>query len=75
MTEYIGRNRSRLGIVQKCIKMLATKPEGNRYVGIPGRRWKHNILIYCKEIGWEGMAQHKDQWRALVNRVVNFRVP
>jgi hypothetical protein len=44
------------------------------------RRWVDNIKIDLGEIGWDGMdwidlAQDRDQWRSLVNTVMNFRVP
>jgi hypothetical protein len=46
----------------------------------PRRRWVDNIKMGLKEIGWDGMdwidlAQDVDQWRALVNMVMNLRVP
>jgi hypothetical protein len=56
------------------------KVEGKRPVGRPRRRWEDNIKIYLREIGWDGMdwidlAQDRDQWRALVNTVMNLRDP
>jgi hypothetical protein len=56
------------------------KPEGKRTLGRPKRRWVNNIKMYLREIGWGGvdwinMAQDKEQWRALVNTVLNLRVP
>jgi hypothetical protein len=56
------------------------KPEGKRPVGKPTRSWKDNIKIDLREIGWSGidwirLAQDRDQWRALVNTVLNLRVP
>jgi hypothetical protein len=56
------------------------KPEGKRPLGKPRRRWVFNIKIYLGEIGWGGgnwidMAQDSDRWRALVNTVLNLRVP
>jgi hypothetical protein len=44
------------------------------------RRWADNAKIYLREIGWDGMdwidlAQNRDRWRALVNKVMNLRVP
>jgi hypothetical protein len=44
------------------------------------RRWVDNIKMDLKEIGWDGMdlidlAQDRDQWRSLVNMVMNLRVP
>jgi hypothetical protein len=54
--------------------------EGKRPLGRPRRRWADNIKIDLREIGWGGMygvqlAEDRDQWRALVNTVMNFRVP
>jgi hypothetical protein len=56
------------------------KPEGKRPLGRPRRRWVDNIKMYLQETGWDGvdwidMAQDRDQWRALVNTVLNLRVP
>jgi hypothetical protein len=56
------------------------KPEGKRPLGRQRRRWVDNIKIDFREIGWGGMdwielAQDRDQWRALVNTVMNLRVP
>jgi hypothetical protein len=56
------------------------KPEGKRSLGRPRRRWVDNIKMYLREIEWEvldliDMAQDWDQWRALVNTVLNVRVP
>jgi hypothetical protein len=60
--------------------ILAGKPEGKRLLGRPRRRWGYNIKIDLRGIGWGGMdwtdlAQDRDQWRALENTVINFRVP
>jgi hypothetical protein len=51
-----------------------------RPLGRPRRRWVDNIKMDLREIGWDGMgwivlAQDRDQWRALVNTVMNLRVP
>jgi hypothetical protein len=56
------------------------KPEGNKPLGRPRRRWEDNIKMDLREIGWGGMdwmylAQDRDQWRAVVNTVINLRVP
>jgi hypothetical protein len=61
-------------------RILVGKPEGKRPLGRPRRRWVDNIKIDVREIGWDGMdwielAQDKDQWRSLVNTVMNLRVP
>jgi hypothetical protein len=59
---------------------LLGKSEGKRPLGKPRRRWPDNIKMDLREIGWEGMGwidvtQDRDQWRALVNTVMNLRVP
>jgi hypothetical protein len=59
---------------------LVGKPEGKRPLGRPRRRWVDTIKMDLGEIGWDGMdwielAQDRDQWRALVNTVMNLRVP
>jgi hypothetical protein len=56
------------------------KPEGKRPVGRPRRWWVDNIKIDLRDIGWDGrdwidLAQDRDQWRALVNTVMNLRFP
>jgi hypothetical protein len=59
--------------------VLVGKPEGRRPLGRPSR-WEDNIKMDLREVGWEGMdwidlAQDRDRWQALVNEVMNFRVP
>jgi hypothetical protein len=61
-------------------RILVGKPEGKRQLGRPRRKWLDNIKVDLREIGWDCMdwidlAQDRDQWRALVNTVMNFRVP
>jgi hypothetical protein len=56
------------------------KPEGSRPLERPRRRWVDNIKIDLRHKGWDGMdwidlAWDRDQWRALVNMVMNLRVP
>jgi hypothetical protein len=56
------------------------QPERKRPLGRPRRRWQDNIKMDLREIGWGGLywinvAQDRDQWRALVNTVMNLRVP
>jgi hypothetical protein len=60
--------------------VLVGKPEGKRPLGRPRRRSVDNIKIDLTETGWNGMdwidlAQDRDHWRALVNMVMNLRVP
>jgi hypothetical protein len=61
-------------------RILVGKPEGKRPLGRPSRRCVDNIKMDLREIGWDGvdwidMAQNMDQCRALVNTVLNLRVP
>jgi hypothetical protein len=56
------------------------KPEGKRQLGRPTCRWVDNIKMDLREKGcdvmdWIDLAQHRDQWRALVNKVIYFWVP
>jgi hypothetical protein len=55
------------------------KLEGKRPLGRPRHRWVDNIKIDLREVGWDGMdwidlAQNRDQWRALVNTVMNHKM-
>jgi hypothetical protein len=68
---------TRMGETRNCI--LVGKPEGKRLLGRPRRRWVDNIKIGLREIGWDGMdwidlAEDRDQWRGLVNTVMNLQV-
>ena len=61
-------------------RILVGRPEGRRPLGIPRRRWEDNIKMGFQEIGWMGLhwinlAQDKDGCRAVVNAVMNLRVP
>jgi hypothetical protein len=56
------------------------KPDGKRPLGRPRCRWLDNTKIDLGMTGWDGMdwinlAQDRDKWRALVNTVMNLRVP
>ena len=56
------------------------KPEGKRPLGRPRRRWEDNIKMDLEEVGggcgdWVELAQDRDRWPALVNTVMNLRVP
>jgi hypothetical protein len=65
---------------RNAYRILVRKPEGKRPLGRPRRRWVDNIKMDFGEIVWNGAVwidvfQDKDQWRALVNTVMNPRVP
>jgi hypothetical protein len=71
---------ARMGEKRNAYKILVGKPEGKRLLGRPTRRGVDNIKMDLREIRWDGMdwinlAQDRDQWRALVNTVMNLRVP
>jgi len=59
---------------------MVGKSKGKRSLGRRKRRWEYNIRMNFREIVWEGvdwmhLAQDRDQWPALVNTVMNLRVP
>jgi len=61
-------------------RVLVGKPEGKRPLGRHRRRWEDNIKMDLREVGcgavnWMELAQVRDRRRALVNKVMNFRVP
>jgi predicted small integral membrane protein len=60
-------------------KLLVGKPEGRRPLERP-RQWFDNIRMDLLGVGWDdvdwiGLAEDRDRWRALVNSVLNLRVP
>jgi hypothetical protein len=71
---------ARMGYNRNAYRILVGMPEGKRRLGRPRRRRVDNIKMDLREIGWGVMdwidlAQIRDQWRALVNAVMNLRVP
>jgi hypothetical protein len=65
---------------RNAYRIFVGKPEGKRPLGRPRNTWVDSIKIDLREIGWGGMdwielAQDRGRWRALVNRVMNLRVP
>jgi hypothetical protein len=70
-----------MGERRGAYRALVGKPEGRRPLGRPRRRWEDNIKIDLQEVGWGGgmdwinLAQDRERWQALVNAVMNLRVP
>ena len=61
-------------------KVLVGKPEGNRPLGRPRLRWENNNKMNLQEVGcgsvnWIDLTKDRDRWRAVVNAVMNLRVP
>jgi hypothetical protein len=74
------RHVARMEEVRGAYNILVGRPEGRRPLGRPRRRWEENIMMDLKEIGfgdidWFHLAQDRDRWRALVNTVMDLRVP
>jgi hypothetical protein len=69
-----------MGEKRNVYRLLVGKPEGKRQLEKPRRRWRDNIKMDLLEIGlnvvdWIGLSQDRHRWRALVNSVMNLRVP
>ena len=69
-----------MGVGRGVYRVSVRKPEGKRPLGSPTLRWEDNITMDLQEVGCEGtdwieLAQDRDKWRALVNAVMNVRVP
>jgi hypothetical protein len=68
-----------MGEKRNAYRLLVRKPEGKRPIGRPKRRWV-DIRMDLGEVGWcdvdwIGLAQDRNRWRAVVNSVLNLRVP
>jgi hypothetical protein len=69
-----------MGEKRNVYSLLGGKPAGKRTLGRPKCRWIDNIKMDLLEIGlsvvdWISVVQDRYSWRALVNAVMNFRVP
>ena len=61
-------------------RILVGKPEGKKPLGRPRLRWEDNIKmdlyeLRCEGMDWNDLARDKNRWQALVNALMNFRVP
>jgi hypothetical protein len=73
---HVARIEERRGVY----RVLVGKPEGRRPLGRHRHRWEDNIKRDLQEVGcgvkdWIELAQYRNRWRALMNVVMNLRVP
>jgi hypothetical protein len=71
---------ARMGEKRNAYRLLVGKPEGRRPLGRPRCRWVDKIRMDLGEVGWGdvdwiGLAKDRNRLRALVNSVLNLRVP
>jgi hypothetical protein len=89
LTRYYGdqinnniraRHVARMRKSRSACRVVVGRPGGKRPSGRPKRKWEDNVQMDLQEVGWGRMdwtdlAQDRDRWRALVNAVMNLRVP
>jgi len=71
---------ARTGESRGVKRVLVGKPQGKRLLGKNRHRWENNIKIKLQEVGCGSivcieLALDRDRWRALLNAVMNLRVP
>ena len=69
-----------MGERRDVYRVVVGKPEGRRQLGRPRRRWEDNIKmdlqeVECGGMDWIELAEDRGRWWALVNAVMNLRVP
>jgi hypothetical protein len=69
-----------MGEKRNAYRLLLGKPEGKRSLGSQRHRWVDNIKmdlgdVRWSDVDWIGLSQDSNRWRALVNSVLNLRVP
>jgi hypothetical protein len=71
-----------MGEKWNAYRLLVGKPERKRPLGRSRCRWVDNVRMDLGEVGWGdvdvdwiGLAQDRNRWRALVNSVLNLRLP
>jgi hypothetical protein len=69
-----------MGAKRNAYRIMVGKSERKRPLGRRRQRWKSNTKRDIRDIGWGGvqwidLAQDRDKWRALVNRIMNLWVP
>jgi hypothetical protein len=76
----MGGACSTIGEKRNAYRLLVGNPEGNKPLGRPRRRWVDNIKMDVGVVGWGdvdwiSLAKDRNRWRAVVNSVLNLRVP
>ena len=75
----MGGVRGAYGRGERCAQGSSGETRGKDPLGRPRLRWEDNIKMGLQEVGgdgdWMELVQDRDRWRALVNTVMNFRVP
>jgi hypothetical protein len=71
---------ARMGTKGNAYRVLVGKPEGKEPLGRPRYMLEDNIKMDLREIGCGGtdgmnVSQDRDQWQALLNKVMNLRIP
>jgi hypothetical protein len=69
-----------MGEKRSAYRILVGRAEGKRPLGRPRHSWKDNIMMDLGDIGWDvvdwiNVTQDRDQWRVLVDTVINLQVP